>query len=73
MPFIYNQIEAQCGANTKYLLTENFATVINNLDNQKGNCDGCTYKIDHISGRITLLSTDRNRKCVLTKAPIAVR
>ncbi len=73
MPFINNQIEAKCGANTKYLLTENFATVVTNLDNQKGKCDGCTFQINHISGRVTLLSSDNNRKCVLVKAPIAVR
>lgn len=71
MPFIPNRIEAVCGAHVDFMPSDPMATVKTDIGGKGDRCDGCTFKIDPISGRITLINTDQYRNCLEDKAPTA--
>jgi hypothetical protein len=71
MPFISNKIEAVCGAHVNFMPGDPMATVKTELNGKGAFCAGCTFTINHETGRITLTNTDKYRECLEDKAPIA--
>jgi len=71
MPFIPNRIEAVCGAHVNFMPTDPMATVKTELGGKGSMCAGCSFTINHLTGRITLTNTDKYRDCLEEKAPVA--
>lgn len=73
MPFINNRIDAKCGAKVLFVPSDNIVTVVSDPNIERFKCDGCSFQVNYLTGRITLLSSDENRKCLLDKAPVSMR
>ncbi|HBP51503.1 MAG: hypothetical protein US68_C0010G0089 [Candidatus Shapirobacteria bacterium GW2011_GWE1_38_10] len=71
MPFIPNRIEAVCGAHIDFMSQDPMVTVKTELGGKGAMCAGCTFTINHETGRVTLTNTDKYRECLEDKAPIA--